>query len=617
MTKERQRTRIRGLDGLRTLAVLLVLGYHLLVGVFNSGFIGVDVFFVISGFLITSLLMREKETSEKIDIRAFWVRRIRRLVPAVVVATLSVVWLARVVGGDSAVQLRWQSLGAVTGTYNWLEVAYHSSYFERQSPMLLTNMWSLAVEQQFYLVWPLVLVLILGFVSWRFRPHIALGLAALSFGANVVMTYTGKDITRAYVGTDTHSFGLMIGAALALSLPRLLSGKRKPLSDTQVRRYGIYGWLGLLVIIALAAFVPDDPRFYPWVMLGASVASAALIRAMLPDMRPLLSVATLWEIFDSRPMRWIGERSYGIYLWHWPLWVIAYYSLRLSVIEIAIYVTLLSVLLAHLSYVFIETPIRRMGFLAFVRRIIASVRSPRRLLVTSMVTVLLVGVLIWAFISSPNKTSAEQFIEEGQHATVSGTASADPSQGSSQGPSQKPSQGASQKPEPSASATEIPMPTGEQISLIGDSVSLGSSAALQERLPGIAIDAVVSRNITHVPGIIDTMLAQGTLREYVIISVSANSAISQADIDSLLEKIGPERKLVLVTGYGPERCTWIPPTNAAIREAADANEKQIRVVDWETIAASNQHLLAGDRVHPNTEGTGLFADEIVRALDSF
>lgn len=613
MSKERQRTRIRGLDGLRTLAVFLVLGYHLLVGVFDSGFIGVDVFFVISGFLITALLMREKETSGEINIRAFWARRIRRLVPAVVVATLSVVWLARVVGGDSAVQLRWQSLGAVTGTYNWLELAHHSSYFERQAPLLLTNMWSLAVEQQFYLIWPLILLVILRFVPRRLRPWGALGIAGLSFAANLYFTQHSADVTRAYVGTDTHSFGLMIGAALALSLPSLMSGRRKPLSEKRVRRYGVYGWLGLLAIVALAAFVPDDPRFYPWVMLGASVAGAALIRAMLPDMRPRTSIATLWEIFDSRPMRWVGERSYGIYLWHWPLWVIAYYSLRLSVTEIAIYVTLISVLLAHLSYVFIETPIRRKGFLAFVRRIISSVRTPRRLVVTSMLTVLLVGVLIWAFVSSPNKTSAEQFVEEGQRAAVSGGASAD----SSQEASQNTSQNASRKPEPSASATDIPMPSGEQISLIGDSVSLGSSAALQERLPGIAIDAVVSRNITHVPSIIDTMLAQGTLREYVVISVSANSAISQSDIDSLLEKIGPERKLVLVTGYGPERCTWIPPTNAAIREAADANEEQIRVADWETIAATNQHLLAGDRVHPNTEGTVLFADELVRALDSF
>lgn len=604
MTRKTREQRIRGLEGLRTFAVLLVLGYHLLVGVFNSGFIGVDVFFVISGFLITALLMREKERRGRINIRAFWMRRIRRLVPAVVVATLATVWLARVVGGDSAVQLRWQSIGAVTGTYNWLELAYHSSYFERQSPLLLTNMWSLAVEQQFYLVWPLVLLLIIFFVPPRLRPYMALGLAGLSFIGNVIFTGISDDVTRAYVGTDTHSFGLMIGAALALSLPGLMTNGRAPVSEKQARRYAIAGWVGLGVIICLAVFVPDNTLFYPWVMLGASLASVVLIRAMLPDMRASVGAATLWDIFDSRPMRWIGERSYGIYLWHWPLWVIAYYSVHLSVWENAIIVTVLSVVLAHLSYVFIETPIRREGFRAFVMRLSKLVSSPRRIIVSLSVTIVVLGVLIWAFVSSPDKNSAQVFIEKGQKGVGLNHPQESPSTPTN-------------TPEPSPSVVDIPMPSGEQISLVGDSVALGSTAALQVEIPGIYIDAVVSRNITHVPAIIDTMLAQGTLREYVVVSVAANSAITQKDIEALLEQIGPERKLVLVTGYGPERCTWIPPTNAAIREAADAHEEQIRVADWEAIAASNQNLLAGDRVHPNIEGSQLFADELARALDSF
>lgn len=611
----RGQARIKGLDGLRALAVFLVLGYHLLIGVCDSGFIGVDVFFVISGFLITTLLLREKETTGKIDIRAFWARRIRRLVPAVVVATLSVVALARIVGGDSAVQLRWQGLGAVTGTYNWLELAFHSSYFEKQSPLLLTNMWSLAVEQQFYLLWPLLLLLIMLLAAPRLRPWLALFLAAASFIANVIVTGNSEDVTRAYVGTDTHSFGLMIGAALALSLPGLLTNAREPLTVKQARRRAVVGWIGLVAIIALAVFVPDAPQFYPWVMLGASLTSALLIRAMLPDMGAGKSATALWVIFDSRLMRWIGERSYGIYLWHWPLWVISYYTLSrsLSVVAIAVIVTTLSVVLAHLSYVFIETPIRREGFFAFMRHRFSPLRHPERIIVATMPVLLFTSVTVWAFASSPEKNSAQVFVENGQKLPEDSHSSA-PS-GSPE--PLRPSRGAP-KLFPNISDI-IPMPTGDQISLIGDSVTLGSSGAIQEKIPGIYIDAVVSRNIIQVPDIIDGLLTQGTLREYVIVSVSANSTITEDDIEGLLKQIGKKRRLVLVTGYGPEQCTWIPPTNATIREVAKKHPRQIRVADWATIAENNQDLLAEDRVHPNPYmgGTDLFADELVRTLDSF
>lgn len=612
MSKERQQTRIRGLDGLRTLAVLLVLGYHLLIGVFNSGFIGVDVFFVISGFLITSLLIREKEATGTIGIRAFWARRVRRLVPAVVVATLVMVCLARLIGGDSAVQLRWQGIGAVTGTYNWLELAFYSSYFEKHSPLLLTNMWSLAVEQQFYVLWPLLLLLILRFAPPRLRPWLALALASASFMANVILMGNGEDVTRVYVGTDTHSFGLMIGAALALGLPGLMTGSRVPLSSKQTHVRALAGWIGLVAVIALAILVPDNPRLYPWVMLGASVASLMLIRAMLPDMGARKSVTVLWAIFDSRPMRWVGERSYGIYLWHWPLWVVAYYTLSrsLPVVAIAIIVTALSIIVAHLSYVFIETPIRREGFIAFIRNRFSPLHHPERIIVVTAPAIVFGGIIVWAFVSSPDKNSAQIFIENGQKSPDAYHSSAPPH-------SPRPSRGV---PKLFPNISDItPMPTGEQISLIGDSVALGSSGAIQEKLPGIYIDAVISRNIIHVPEIIDGLLAQGSLREYVVVSVAANSTITEDDIEDLLKQIGKERKLVLVTGYGPEQCTWIPPTNATIREVAKKYPRQIRVADWATIAENNQDLLAEDRVHPNPYmgGTDLFADELARALDSF
>lgn len=621
------RTRIRGLDGLRTLAVVLVLGYHLLAGQVESGFVGVDVFFVISGFLITALLLREREESGSINIVAFWRRRIRRLVPAVVVATIGTVWLARVIGGDAAVQLPWQAIGSVTGTYNWLEIVHHSSYFERQSPMLLTNMWSLAVEQQFYLLWPLALWVILAAVPARLRPRAALIIAAASAMLHASLVGFGGDVTRAYVGTDTHCFGLMIGAALALALPGIMSGKRRRLSVEETRPRAYAGIMALFGIVAIAVLVPDSAVMYPWGMLVASLLAAVLIRAMLPDMAASQITATFWEFFDSRPMKWIGERSYGIYLWHWPLWVIAYYTMPFSVWEIAVFVGLLAVVLAHLSYTFVETPVRRYGFLESLRRFGAFLTGDARRLMWAIPTAVLVfGIFIWGLVSSPDVTSAERYVEAGREATAS--ASATPEGASDKesvaaseeppGEEARPAEDAEEEVESADSApSEVPMPEGGQVSIIGDSVALASSAGLAGALPEIAIDAQVSRSIEMLDELIVQHENAGDLREYVVIALASNAIIRSDNLDAMLEALGSDRKIVLVTGYGPERTTWIPPSNVAIREFAQAHPEQVRVADWEPIAAAHQELLAGDRVHPNAEGGALYAAEVVRALDSF
>src|SRR5690606_5368450 len=209
--------RFAGLDGLRAIAVLTVMLYHLTPGAMPGGFLGVDIFFVISGFLITSLLLSEHASTGRIRLGHFWRRRARRLLPALGVLLLVCCTAAWVISSDLLVGLGQQVLGATTFSSNWLAITAGRSYFDDTTPELLRNLWSLAVEEQFYLLWPLVVLLLL-LVRWRWLRVTIIAVAAVaSAAAMAVLFVPGTDATRVYYGTDTHSFGLALGAVLALA----------------------------------------------------------------------------------------------------------------------------------------------------------------------------------------------------------------------------------------------------------------------------------------------------------------------------------------------------------------------------------------------------------------
>ncbi|MDD7385109.1 MAG: acyltransferase family protein [Actinomycetaceae bacterium] len=624
------RRRIEGIDGLRALAALLVLGYHLVPGSIQAGFVGVDMFFVISGFLITALLMREWNANGTIKLGHFWVRRIRRLVPAVVVATLGSLALARLAGGDALVQLRWQSLGSLTGTYNWFEIAHGSSYFEQQSPLLLTNMWSLAVEQQFYFVWPFLLLLILLIPQKKVRIGAAAALGALSVGEHVLLVLGTDDVTRAYVGTDSHSFGLMIGACLALAYPWAMS------SDVPERSSGArFGWhlagsLALLAVVIDAIALPESRWMYPWGMLVFCVLIAVTIRSLLPDLAGSHS-GLLAQFLNSKPLVWLGERSYGIYLWHWPLWVIAFYTLEWPTWVVNVLVAVFSIVFAHLSYVYIETPIRTRHFGAWLRSVMSSVKAmKKRGIVIGIIALIVVGLAAVALVTSKQKSSAEEFVEIGEEASASavptpqGTGSQNPKSqqgtGSESGsPSGKNDGDNTGKPNSMWSGifdSAKPV-TGDEVTIIGDSVTVAATPGLQQALPGAYIDGKVSRSIRKFDEVATQMQQDGNLRPFVVVSLATNSQITSRDIDSMLSFIGPDRKLVLVTGHGPQRDSWIEASNSAIKDAATAHPDRIAVADWDSIASDHSDLLAGDQVHPGPAASRLYAAEIKRALESF
>ena len=602
------RGRIGGLDGLRAVAVALVLVYHLLPGLLPGGMVGVDAFFVISGFLITSLLLVERRTTGRIDAGRFWIRRLRRIVPALLVAVAATVSAAACLGGDVLLAVRRQVLGSVLLVYNWMEIVAGSSYFDRTQPLLLTNVWSLAVEEQFYLVWPLVVIALLarGVSRRRVRAGalLALGLSLASAAWALRLVRDGAPVSRVYMGTDTRAFGLMLGAAWALWHGRATEGADLEPQPAGLRRVrGAAGWAGLAGLLVLARFAGEttaDGGSGPEpALIIASACTLAVVQALTGEVAGADGPARrLMSLLEARPLKWLGERSYGLYLWHWPLGVLAFYAIPPTAAPRAVAVGVLGLTLcaAELSHALIETPVRRDGLLVRLRRV-ARLR-PRQMVPAGGGATALVLLLVLAFASQPAQSAAQQAIAVG-----TGYLSA---------PSAVPATAV-------GAPTQDPSPeqadpfTGGEVVVVGDSVTIAAAPSLEADLPGVAVNAEVSRSVYAALPALQAMDAGGA-RPCVVIALATNGSVETDQLDAILSYLGPDRGLVLVTAHGPARTTWIPPANETIRAFARAHPDQVAVADWDAAVAARPDLLLDDQVHPVPEGGELYAQTVTDAV---
>jgi peptidoglycan/LPS O-acetylase OafA/YrhL len=604
--------RYAGLDGMRAIAVALVVIYHLFPeSPVRGGFIGVDVFFVISGFLITTLLLRESAETGRIALGAFWQRRARRLLPALAAVVTVCATAAWIIGGDVLVRLGEQVLGAATFGYNWISIAGGGGYFSAATPELFRNFWSLAVEEQFYVVWPLLLPLFLLLPRPWGRAGAAVGLAAASAVWMGAVIGAGGDVTRAYFGTDTHAFGILLGIALAFVLEQVLL--RPGAFSRRVRMATVAGGTAALIGLGLLALVPPSPTLatFPGAMLAASVCSAAAI------------VAGVWPgsafgpALDTRLLRWIGDRSYGLYLWHWPLLVLLAAGLAGTGADAGVPVWVggvalaLTVVAAELSYRFIETPVRRYGFRGSAarpgRRLVGSPTARVRGLVAVAASVLLLGGTSAAIAAAPDVSSGQAAVLAGMDAVEDAP--------SAPAPSASPSPSAS-SPSSESPAVPAPSPTpvaGSDVSAIGDSVMLASAPALLEELPGIQVDAAVSRSTHAGPGILQSLASTGQLRKYVVIALGTNGPLSADAMEQMVQIAGPDRQIVLVDAFAPR--DWIPGVNADLAAFAAAHPGVV-VAGWSDAIAGRTDLLAGDQIHPGEVGGRIYADTVAAGIEA-
>ncbi|WP_254868262.1 acyltransferase family protein [Corynebacterium sp. Marseille-Q2823] len=366
VTRQR-RARLRpvpGLDGLRGLAVLAVVIYHFFGDLLPGGYLGVDMFFVLSGFLITSLLVREFAVTGRISLTDFWIRRFRRILPAALVVLCLCTALVAMIGGDLAVGIREQFLGTFFFVNNWTQIATSQTYFAPNEVQVFAHYWSLAVEEQFYLLWPLLMFG--AFALSRRQPKrlpiaLSLVLAVASAAAMALLFTPGEDPTRVYYGTDTHAFGLLIGALLSLLLTST-SKEAKADSWASTSTGVIAGTVGALALVGyLAQLVwmsADLGVTYRGGLVLTSLLGAAMIWGVVRETGPLT-----W-LFRTRVMRWLGQRSFSLYLWHWPVVMILRELSDAPAWLLGLLALPLSFLLAEVTYQFVENPFRRAGYVA-------------------------------------------------------------------------------------------------------------------------------------------------------------------------------------------------------------------------------------------------------------
>lgn len=626
-----------GLDGLRAIAVLLVIVYHFWPTVLPGGMIGVDIFFVISGFLITSLLLREGALNGRIALGSFWVRRARRLLPAIALMILVLGPVSLIVGGDIQVNLGRQLLGAATFSSNWISIFAGNDYFAQTSPELFTNFWSLAVEEQFYVLWPLLIVasgLLLG-RRWRhFSAIMVLGILA-SLGVAAFLLMNGTPISRIYYGTDTHLYGLLLGALLAFARPWSLYppiGKKalyrvaQPFGLVAFIRVMV-SWLSLFALVPYAVLVPESaPGAIPWGLFGASLLALGVIQGMLPDMLAGASEA-LRRLLNFAPLRWVGERSYGLYLWHWPLAVVMHYVLgadRSPLVNVGVLVATFAI--AEISYRWVETPIRRHGFRGSANRVIASFQNATVKALPIALTLLVIaaaGATGVAVRTAPAMTTAQQSVEDGKRAAAERLKARQEARASaSASASAAAKDGKDAKVNASASASASQEATGpinsSQVTVVGDSIVVAVSPDLYDKMPEAQIDAAEGRTIAKALPIIKTMGASGQIRQTLVLSVTANSTILDGQLDEVLAAMPADSKLVLVTGYGPRNLSWIEYSNTKIHEFASQHSDRVIIADWNSAIRqalqTQSGLLTSDGVHPEAAGQELYARVVEQAI---
>ena len=584
-------SRFAGLDGLRAIAVLLVMFFHLSPGFVPGGYLGVDVFFVISGFLITALLLREKAKTGRIRLVGFWQRRARRLLPALGLLLLACGTAAWAIGGDVLIGLGRQMLGAVSFSSNWLAIADGHSYFDETTPELFRNLWSLAVEEQFYLLWPVAVLALLLLKNRRIRLAVV---AACAVGSGIAMALVylpGGDATRVYYGTDTHSFGLALGAVLAI-----LHHDWSSVFEALARRMRVLQLVGALSVgglLALSAVMPAELAFAyrGGLALVALLSALAIAGSVVPG-------SVLGRALDVLPLRWIGERSYGLYLWHWPVYVLLAGALTTwprsgapgwALGGIALTITVVA---AALSYRFVEQPIRRGGFRRAVRSVTVGARASTPKLVGAAAVALLVvggGISTGAAIGSdPGVSEVQVQIEQGRAAIDAPPPSPSPMQ-----------------------KTPVALPDGSRITAIGDSVMLASAAELQSAFPGIQIDAVVSRQLADAPAVLTSLRDQGALRDTVLLGLGTNGPIEEKMLDRIRSIATPARHIVVVNVQAPRG--WTAGVNDTLTRFAQ-QYRDVELANWRDAIAGHLSLLARDQIHPGPRGGEIYVAAVRDAL---
>ena len=571
---------IPAIDGLRALAVIAVMLYHLGFTWIPGGFLGVDLFFVISGYVITRLLLDSIEQSGGLDLRGFYLARARRLLPALIFSVTTTTIAIGIWAPDTIKRLLTDMPFALTGTMNWWLVARHQDYFESIGrPPLLQHTWSLAVEAQFYLLWPLILYFILKRLGKKRIPIAALVIAAASGVALLLVSFSldasnASKVSHVYFGTDTHSIGLFLGAALAVSwIPQNFTTQVSKKAQDFIDGIGVFGFIGIIATFLLID--ETKPTLYKIAFPLAGLFGASIIMSVV---HPASRFA---PILQNPIFVWIGQRSYAMYLWHWIIFQVTRPSVDLAGQMWALYALRILIVfaLADISLRYVEQPIRRGALKLWIKGLKYRTKRERTQQTRAFAAVFFV-VLALAAVVSVRAVS----IGNEQRAAIEKALTA---------------------PEVSISA-----PEADGLWVTGDSVILGIRASLDAQKPISVMNARIGRQAPELLEVMQSDKAQVS-DSPVIFNLGNNGVLIRDDVQAIFELV-QDQPQVIVVNTAVSR-PWRDGNNALVAEVAQ-QYSTVTLIDWNSISMGHPEYFAPDGIHLVPTGVAVYVGEILKYL---
>lgn len=609
-----------GLDGIRALAIVGVLLYHADIVWLPGGFLGVEVFFVVSGYLITVLLLAEQERTGRIRLLSFWRRRTRRLLPALLFYLAGSLGLAVLFARDVIDEWRDGVWAALLYVANWFGVFNEISYaegFGRKS--FLHHLWSLAIEEQFYLLWPVLLWAGLRFLGRRLTGVLIVAGIVASTTLMWLLHEPLTDPLRVYYGTDTRAGGLLVGAALAF-----VWRPWEWLPTTRARRFGLATGVSAAGGVGLAgvgwamwhydlALPTADPLFRGGFLITAGFTALAIAAAATPR-------TPVGALLGLAPLRWVGTRSYGIYLWHWPIFQITRgrVDVDLGGYELLALRLALTAVAAEVSYQLVERPIRERG----VRRGLAALWTPGPIRRGLTVAPLAVGALIGAIALAQADferdraivLTAPEVLTEATPAVVADRPPVPAAPTTALGPylASVPGPEIATPSEPTPTTEpDPPLVAYESVSFIGDSVMEGAAEGIAELIPSADIDTLVGRQWFQAVDLVTERVEADDLGDAVVIHLGNNGPVTEEMVDDLLGQLVEAELVVVINVRVPLR--WEASVNDELR-AGVKRWDNTRLVNWYKRSNEKPQFFAADGVHIGERGRRSYVRAIAKAL---